>query len=166
MSLPTIELEYIPTKSCFTQMIQMKYTHRDIKVVYDEEISIIYDNKISINISKKLVMHSRTKHISIWYHFLMDMVIDNKLRLEDVPTKYQIVDIFTRALPILLSIFGISQGSFPLLQTRCIRVVYIYKGRLILYLLFPRLMWLLLSRGVKKVVVSGKNKYIADMTYP
>lgn len=39
-------------------------------MVYDEAIPIMCDNTSAINISKNLVMHSRTKHISIWYHFI------------------------------------------------------------------------------------------------
>lgn len=51
-----------------------------------------------INISNNSVMHSRTKHISIWYHFLRDKVVEKEVRLEYVPTKEHIVDIFTKTL--------------------------------------------------------------------
>lgn len=70
----------------------------DIKVSYDEPITILYDNTSAINISKKLIMHSRTKHISILYHFLKEKVVENELKLEHVPTKDQIADIFIKAL--------------------------------------------------------------------
>lgn len=48
----------------------MRYTIKDIKVTYYEEIPIMCENKSAINISKNPVMHSRTKHISIRYHYL------------------------------------------------------------------------------------------------
>jgi hypothetical protein len=37
---------------------------------YDEPISIFCDNTSAISISKNLVMHSKTKHIPIKFHFL------------------------------------------------------------------------------------------------
>ena len=52
-----------------------------------------------INISKNPVMHSKTKHIAIKYHFLRELVQDEKVRLEYVNSKEQIVDIFTKPLP-------------------------------------------------------------------
>jgi len=77
----------------------MRQTLKDIKVVYDEPISIFCDNTSAINISKNSVMHSRTKHVSIRYHFLREKVAENELKLEYVPTKDQVADIFTKALP-------------------------------------------------------------------
>lgn len=44
-------------------------------------------------------MHSRTKHISIWYHFLREKFVENEVKLEYVPKKDQVVDILTKALP-------------------------------------------------------------------
>lgn len=58
----------------------MKQTLSDIKVKNDEEIPILCDNKSAINISRKLVIHSRTKQIA-----------KKEIRLEYVPTKEQIV---------------------------------------------------------------------------
>jgi hypothetical protein len=44
-------------------------------------------------------MHSKTKHIPIKYHFLREQVNDKIVKLEYVPTKEQIADIFTKPLP-------------------------------------------------------------------
>ena len=69
----------------------------------NEEITkpmILYcDNIININISKNLVMHTKTKHITIKYHYLRDLVQDKEVKMEYVNTKEKIVDIFTKALP-------------------------------------------------------------------
>lgn len=43
-------------------------------------------------------MHSKKKHVPIKYHFLRDQVIDQTIKLEYIPTKEQIVDIFNRPL--------------------------------------------------------------------
>ena len=65
-----------------------------------KELVVMYcDNTSAINISKNPVMHSKTKHIAIKYHFLRELVQDKEVRLKYVNTKEQIVDIFTKALP-------------------------------------------------------------------
>ena len=66
---------------------------------YDEPIPILYGNSSAINISKNLVMHSKTKHIPIKFHFLREQVIEKNIKLEYVGTKEQIADIFTKPLP-------------------------------------------------------------------
>jgi hypothetical protein len=77
----------------------MKQTLTDIQVEYDEPIPIYCDNKSAINISKNLVMHSKTKHIPIKYHFLREQVAEKNMRVEYVGTKEQVADIFTKPLP-------------------------------------------------------------------
>ena len=44
-------------------------------------------------------MHSKTKHIPIKYHFLQEQVLEQKVKLEYVPSKEQVADIFTKPLP-------------------------------------------------------------------
>ena len=44
-------------------------------------------------------MHSKTKHIPIKYIFLREKVLEQKVRLEYVPSKEQVVDILTKTLP-------------------------------------------------------------------
>jgi len=72
---------------------------RDIKVEYEEPITIFYDNSSAKNISKNPVLHSKTKHISIKFDFLREQVNKDEVRLEFVPSKDQIEDIFTKPLP-------------------------------------------------------------------
>ena len=53
----------------------------------------------AIGISKNLVLHSKTKHIPIKYHFLREQVNEQQVKLEYVNTKEQVADIFTKNLP-------------------------------------------------------------------
>ena len=76
----------------------MKQTLQDMKVSIDELISIKCDNTNAISISKKFVLHSKTKHIPIKYHFLREQVAQKTVKLEYVPTKEQTADIFTKPL--------------------------------------------------------------------
>jgi hypothetical protein len=52
----------------------------------------------AIRISKNPVLHSKTKHIEVRYHFLRDNVEKGKIALIHVPTHYQLADIFTKPL--------------------------------------------------------------------
>ena len=51
------------------------------------------------SVSKNPVMHSKTKHIPIKYHFLREQVAKKNIRVEYVGTKEQVADIFTKPLP-------------------------------------------------------------------
>jgi histone deacetylase 1/2 len=44
------------------------------------------------------VLHSRTKHIEVRYHFLRDNVEKGTIVLRHVPTQDQLADIFTKPL--------------------------------------------------------------------
>ena len=74
-------------------------TLQDIQTTSTPPISILGDNTSSISISKNLVMHSKTKHIPIKYHFRCEQVLEQKVKLEYIPSKEQVVDIFTKPLP-------------------------------------------------------------------
>jgi hypothetical protein len=119
ISLSTVEAEYIAATTCCTQVLWMKQTLTDIQVEYDEPIPIYCDNTSTISISKNLVMHSKTKHIPIKYHFLQEQVAEKNIRVEYVGTKEQVADIFTKPLPWKpLSIFARDSELF-LLQNEC-----------------------------------------------
>ena len=63
-----------------------------------KEIPIFYDNTSAIAITHKLVLHSRTKHIDVRYHFIRDYIEKKNVRIEYVRTEKQITNIFTKSL--------------------------------------------------------------------
>ena len=65
----------------------MMQTLQDIQITYTPPISILCDNTSAIIISKNPVMHSKTKHMPIKYHFLREQVLEQKVKLEYVPSK-------------------------------------------------------------------------------
>ena len=99
VSLSIAEAEYIVAEACCTHVLWMKQTLTDIQVEYDEPIPIYCDNTSATSISRNPVMHSKTKHIPIKYHFLREQVAKNNIRVEYVGTKEQVADIFTKPLP-------------------------------------------------------------------
>ena len=71
----------------------------DLLVKYEHPIVIKCDNTSAINMSKNPIMHSKTKHIPIKYHYLWEHVSQKAIKLEYIDTKEQITDIFTKPLP-------------------------------------------------------------------
>jgi hypothetical protein len=98
VSLSTTEEEYIAVATCCTQVLWMKQMLEDIHIHYNEPIPIFCDNTSAISISKNHVMHSKTKHIPIKFHFLREQVMSKVIKVEYVGTKDQIADVFTKPL--------------------------------------------------------------------
>nr|GEW77491.1 retrovirus-related Pol polyprotein from transposon TNT 1-94 [Tanacetum cinerariifolium] len=63
-----------------------------------EYVPVFCDNTSAITISNNPVLHSRTKHIDIRYHFIRDYVLKGDIELHFIPTQYQLADIFTKPL--------------------------------------------------------------------
>ncbi|GAV73806.1 hypothetical protein CFOL_v3_17289, partial [Cephalotus follicularis] len=97
VALSTTESEYIAAWSCCAQAIWMKQQLVDYGYKFSK-IPIKCDNTSSICLSKNHVHHSRTKHIDIRHHFIRDHIEKEDIVLSYIPTKEQIVDIFTKPL--------------------------------------------------------------------
>eukprot|EP00253_Pinus_taeda_P006175 PITA_06175 len=99
IALYTVEAEYVAAASCCTQLLWMMQTLQDFQITCTPPISILCDNTSANSISKNPVMHSKTKHIPIKYHFLREQVPEQKVKLEYVASKEQVADILTKPLP-------------------------------------------------------------------
>ncbi|GJT24604.1 retrovirus-related pol polyprotein from transposon TNT 1-94 [Tanacetum coccineum] len=62
-------------------------------------IPMYCDSKSAIAISCNPVQHSKTKHIDIRYYFIKEHVEKGIVEIYFVGTKYQLADLFTKALP-------------------------------------------------------------------
>jgi hypothetical protein len=98
ISLSTTEVEYIGATTCCTQVLWMIQTLADLEVKYTAPIQIHCDNTSAISVSKNSVLHSKTKHIPIKYHFLREQVTNQIVQVHYIPTTEQITDIFTKPL--------------------------------------------------------------------
>lgn len=64
----------------------MKEALKDVDICTDQPIIVYCDNTSAISLSKNIVMHSRTKHIPIKYHFLHEQVAEQNIVLEYIST--------------------------------------------------------------------------------
>jgi len=58
------------------------------------------NNLSAIALTKDNILHSRTKHIDIQYHYVRDAVEEGVLWFDYVPMEANIADIFTKALAL------------------------------------------------------------------
>ena len=95
--MSSTEAKYIAVESYCAQSLWIKYQLEDYGFKLDK-IPIRCDNKSIICLSKNSVLHSRTKHIDIRYHFLKEYVANENIVLDYVCTHEQLADIFTKPL--------------------------------------------------------------------
>ncbi|GJT53646.1 retrovirus-related pol polyprotein from transposon TNT 1-94 [Tanacetum coccineum] len=83
--------------NCCAQVLWIESHLADYDVIYDK-VPIFCDNTSAIAISNNPVLHSRTKHIDITYHFIIDHILKGDIELHFVPTDLQLADTFTKPL--------------------------------------------------------------------
>nr|GEW79496.1 retrovirus-related Pol polyprotein from transposon TNT 1-94 [Tanacetum cinerariifolium] len=91
------EAEYVAIARCCANILWMKIQLTDYDIIY-KKVPIFCDNTNVIAILNNPVLHSRTKHIDIRYHFIKDHILKGDIKLHFIPTQYQLVDIFTKPL--------------------------------------------------------------------
>ena len=104
VSIPTCEAEYMALTEATKEAIYLYYTIKAIeqylKVGIPANIPVIYeDNDAALKLANNPEFHKKSKHIDIRYHFIRNMVIDNKIKLLYISTKEQLADPLTKALP-------------------------------------------------------------------
>lgn len=62
--------------------------------------TVLCDNSSTIKLSKNPVMHGRSKHIDICFHFLRDLARDGIVELVHCNTQEQAADIMTKPLKL------------------------------------------------------------------
>ncbi|GKB20698.1 retrotransposon protein, putative, unclassified [Tanacetum coccineum] len=89
--------EYIAWSDCHAQVLWMRSQLTDYGLGFNK-IPMYCDNKSDIALCCNIVQHSRSKHIDIRFHFIKEQVENGVVELYFVNTKYQLADIFTKAL--------------------------------------------------------------------
>lgn len=99
VAISTVEAELISAKEAVKEAIALRRLLEDLHYVQKVPTIIYEDNQGTIHLTKNQVRSSRTKHIDIAYNFVYEKVQERTVVLKYVPTKEQIADIFTKALP-------------------------------------------------------------------
>ncbi|GJZ24705.1 hypothetical protein Tco_0562164 [Tanacetum coccineum] len=97
IAISTIEAKYVSAGKACQQALWMKQALVDYDINLDD-IPVFCDNKGAIDLSKNTVLHSRTKHIEIRYHFLRDNVQKGNISIRKVSSKDIIANILNKPL--------------------------------------------------------------------
>jgi hypothetical protein len=95
--LSTAEAVYIAAGHCCAQLLWMRQTLRDYGYKF-RKVPLLCDNESVIRMADNPFEHSRTKHISIRYHFLRDHQQRGDIEIAYINAKEQLADIFTKPL--------------------------------------------------------------------
>nr|GEV10424.1 retrovirus-related Pol polyprotein from transposon TNT 1-94 [Tanacetum cinerariifolium] len=96
-AMSSAEAKYVALSASCAQVMWMRTQLQDYGFNYNK-ILLYYDSQLAIAISCNPVQHSRTKHIHTRYHFIKEQVENSIIELYFVKTKYQLADMFTKAL--------------------------------------------------------------------
>ncbi|KAJ9542229.1 hypothetical protein OSB04_028735 [Centaurea solstitialis] len=99
VSTSTAEAEYVAAGICCAQVLWLRNQLQDYDIQLSK-IPIYCDNTSAIAIANNPVLHSKTKHIEVRYHFIRDHVMNGDIELYFVPTEYQLADLFTKPLDV------------------------------------------------------------------
>lgn len=88
--------EYIALSAECYQGIWLSRILEDCCVKLKKPITVHCENKSSIVVVKNPVLHGRTKHIDVKFHFIRDLVLEKAVILKYYTFEDQLADIMTK----------------------------------------------------------------------
>jgi hypothetical protein len=98
VALSTCEAEYVAAATAACQVVWLRRLLCELTGVEARPPTLKMDNKPAIALAKNPVLHDRSKHIDVKFHFLRDCVDGGKIVVEFVETGRQLADILTKSL--------------------------------------------------------------------
>lgn len=100
VSRSSSEAKYRALASTACELQWLIYLLRDIGIDHHQSAILYCDNKSAIHIAENPVFHEQTKHIELDCYFVREGVQSKVIHLLHVPSSAQLVDVFTKCLPI------------------------------------------------------------------
>ncbi|MCO5606455.1 hypothetical protein L7F22_060643 [Adiantum nelumboides] len=100
IALSSTEAEYRGVANVTCEVIWLRSMLEDIGINISTPTKIFCDNLSSIYLANNPILHARTKHIEVHYHFTREKVLEGKVTLIHCSTDNQVADIFTKPLSI------------------------------------------------------------------
>ncbi|WVZ95085.1 LOW QUALITY PROTEIN: hypothetical protein U9M48_040890 [Paspalum notatum var. saurae] len=98
VALSTCEAEYIAAATACCQGVWLRRLLQEITGEDHRAPVLRMNNKSAIELAKNPVLHDRSKHIDIRFHFIRDCVNGGRIVLGHVETGQQLADILTKPL--------------------------------------------------------------------
>jgi hypothetical protein len=99
VTLSTTEAEFIAAAFCACQVVWLRRMLEKLDHASAGTTIIYCDNNSTIKLSKNPVMHGRSKHIDVRFHFLRELTQDEVVTLLHCRSQEQLADIMTKPLP-------------------------------------------------------------------
>lgn len=100
VTLSTTEAEYVAAVANACQAVWMRRVLKKLSHDQKGSTTIMCDNTSTINLSKNPVLHGRSKHIRVRFHYLRELARDGEVELVHCGTQEQVADLMTKALKI------------------------------------------------------------------
>lgn len=100
VTLSTTEAEFVAAAACACQAVWMRRILEKLNHVQDGCTTVLCDNSSTIKLSKNPVMHGRSKHIDVLFHFLHDLTQNGVVELVHCGTQDQVADLMTKPLKL------------------------------------------------------------------
>jgi len=98
MALSSAEAKYMASSQVTCEVIWMRKILVGLFGQMMDPTVIYCDNQSCIKLSENPIFHDRSKHIDIWYHYLLDCVQRQIMLLQYIPIEEEDVDILRKAL--------------------------------------------------------------------
>ena len=98
VALSTMESEFMAACAAAQESVWLIQLLKEFGCQFSVPVDIYEDNKACLDYSKNSTNHQRTKHISVRYHFIRDLIQDRTIQLLPIPSAENIADIFTKPL--------------------------------------------------------------------
>ena len=98
VALSSCEAKYIAAVTATTQGVCLARLMEEL-IRREGDPPILYvDNKATISLVKNLVLHDRSKHIDIRFHYIRECADRGLIKIDFIRTEEQLEDIFTKSL--------------------------------------------------------------------
>ena len=100
VTLSTTEAEFVAAAMCVCQALWIKRILKELGYSNEDCIQVKCDNNSTIKLSKNPVMHGRSKHIDVRYHFLRNLTKEGTIALVHCGSQDQVADLMTKPLKL------------------------------------------------------------------
>jgi hypothetical protein len=98
VALSSMEAEYMAASAACQEAVWLDRVLKELGNTNINAITLFEDNKSCIQFAKNNSVHKRSKHIDQRYHYIRELVAENRIKLEYIPTELNIADMFTKPL--------------------------------------------------------------------
>ena len=98
VTLSSTEAEFVAAAACACQAVWMRRILENLNHEQEGCTTLLCDNSSTIKLSRNPIMHGRSKHIDVRFHFLRDLTRDKVIELVHCNSQDQVADLLTKPI--------------------------------------------------------------------